>query len=101
MMIIAVEIAGILKTLGSDVSLFIRYDQVLRNFDSIVRDQLMNEMKNSGINIRTNSDIANLYGDPSSIAITTKVVQFKTYVFRQQLITIFYRVANHLKGSIA
>ena len=34
---IAVELAGILKTLGSDVSLIIRRNEFLRTFDSSLR----------------------------------------------------------------
>ena len=48
---IAVELAGILNTLGSEVSLVVRYHKCLRSFDDILSDSLMEEMANAGINI--------------------------------------------------
>lgn len=46
---IAVELAGILNALGSDVTLVIRYDKVLRSFDSMLSDALMEEMTKAGV----------------------------------------------------
>jgi len=54
---IAVELAGVLQGLGSKVDLVIRYDKFLRNFDSSLADILMPEMKDSGVNIKTNTNI--------------------------------------------
>lgn len=48
---IAVEIAGLLNALGSDVSLVIRRRQVLASFDAMLRDTLMEEMIGAGVNI--------------------------------------------------
>ena len=55
---IAVELAGILSTLGSDVTLVIRYDKVLRSFDSMLSDTLMSELKNSGVKITPFSKVS-------------------------------------------
>jgi len=52
---IAVELAGVLQSLGSKVDLVIRFDKILRTFDSSVADILMTEMTSSGISIKTNS----------------------------------------------
>ena len=48
---IAVELAGVLNALGSDVSLLLRREHFLSNFDSMLRDTLMEEMLNAGVNI--------------------------------------------------
>ena len=48
---IAVELAGILNALGSDVSLVVRYHKCLRSFDDMLSDALMEEMANAGIKI--------------------------------------------------
>ena len=48
---IGVELAGILQTLGSEVSLVVRYHKCLRGFDDLISDALMEEMANAGINI--------------------------------------------------
>uniref|UniRef100_T1JP73 Glutathione reductase n=1 Tax=Strigamia maritima TaxID=126957 RepID=T1JP73_STRMM len=46
---IAVELAGILHALGSDVSLIIRGEKILRNFDQMISTTLTEEMEKSGI----------------------------------------------------
>ncbi len=46
---IAVELAGILNALGSEVTLVIRYGKVLRSFDTMLSDTLLMEMENAGI----------------------------------------------------
>lgn len=48
---IAVELAGILNALGSEVSLVVRYHKCLRTFDDLLSDALMEEMASAGINI--------------------------------------------------
>ena len=48
---IAVELAGIMKALGSDVTLVIRYGKVLRSFDCMLSDELMEDMADAGIKI--------------------------------------------------
>lgn len=45
---IAVELAGVLHTLGVKTDLFVRRDRPLRNFDSYLIDGLMAEMEKSG-----------------------------------------------------
>lgn len=52
---IAVEIAGILNALGSNVSLVVRTDQVLRQFDSMIRSSLLSELIASKIRLVTHS----------------------------------------------
>ena len=50
---IAVELAGVLRALGSEVSLFARHDTVLRHFDAMLGDKLMAAMRGSGIEVVT------------------------------------------------
>nr|ADV59548.1 glutathione reductase [Paracyclopina nana] len=57
---IAVEMAGILKSLGSDVTQIIRKDKVLRTFDSLVVDAVTLEIENMGINLVKNTEVANV-----------------------------------------
>ncbi|XP_038050166.1 glutathione reductase, mitochondrial-like [Patiria miniata] len=52
---IAVELAGILNDLGSDVSLFIRKQQALRNFDCMVSENVTETIQASGITLVTGS----------------------------------------------
>ena len=57
---IAVEMAGILKSLGSDVSLVIRYDSVLRSFDKMISTAVTKEVQDMGINLMKSSKIVNV-----------------------------------------
>ena len=54
---IAVELAGLLNGLGSEVSLLLRKDQFLSNFDAMLRETLMEEMINAGVNIMPRTTI--------------------------------------------
>jgi glutathione reductase (NADPH) len=50
---IAVELAGVLRALGSDVTLAVRHDAVLRHFDSLFGDKLVAAMRESAIEVVT------------------------------------------------
>jgi glutathione reductase (NADPH) len=50
---IAVELSGILRSLGCDVTQFVRYDSVLRGFDEMLGSRLIEQMRESGIEIET------------------------------------------------
>ncbi|XP_072520210.1 glutathione reductase, mitochondrial isoform X2 [Salminus brasiliensis] len=54
---IAVEMAGILSSLGSKTSLIIRQGGVLRNFDALISTNCTKELQNSGIDLWKNSQI--------------------------------------------
>lgn len=69
---IAVELAGILNALGSKVSMLIRHEQVLRNFDAIIRDNLMQEMTNAGITFHKGVEVQSVEKSNDLLTITTK-----------------------------
>jgi len=48
---IAVELAGVLNSLGSEVTMILRKESFLRSFDASLRETLMEEMMNVGVNI--------------------------------------------------
>ncbi len=52
---IAVELAGVLRALGAQVTLFYRYESVLRNFDATMQQGVLEAMANDGIELRPNS----------------------------------------------
>lgn len=54
---IAVELAGMLHTLGSEVTLLVRGDGVLRPFDAMIREQLLERLHEDGINVLTRTQI--------------------------------------------
>ncbi|MGL4446095.1 MAG: FAD-dependent oxidoreductase, partial [Alsobacter sp.] len=67
---IAVEFACALSRMGSEVTVLIRRDKVLRGFDEDMRDALMKEMALSGIRILTGTDVVSLEGRPGNINVT-------------------------------
>ncbi len=54
---IAVELAGVLNMLGSRVTMILRKEAFLRSFDASLRECLMEEMLNSGVNILASTHV--------------------------------------------
>ena len=50
---IAVELAGVFNGLGSQVQLVIRKDSIIRSFDAMLGEQLMEAMEKDGVEIET------------------------------------------------
>ena len=50
---VAVELAGVFNALGSDTSVLVRKDGVLRSFDRMLREELESAMQQSGIDLIT------------------------------------------------
>ena len=50
---VAVELGGVFRALGSEVTVVTRHDGVLRSFDPMLREVLMDEMRKDGIRIET------------------------------------------------
>lgn len=61
---IAVEIAGVLASLGAKVSLFVRHDRVLRHFDAAIAEALMTQMQADGLEIVTQAVPAAVEAQP-------------------------------------
>ncbi|WP_299347432.1 FAD-dependent oxidoreductase, partial [uncultured Maritalea sp.] len=57
---IAVEFAGIFAGLGVETTLLYRGDQILRGFDSDVRDMVAEQMKARGVTIKLESEITRM-----------------------------------------
>lgn len=57
---IAVELAGMLRAMGSEVTLGIRHDSFLREFDPMLQAKLMEEMRSDGVHIETAFTVARL-----------------------------------------
>ena len=48
---IAMELAGVLRSLGSEVSVFVRFDGLLRSFDPMLSEHLMRNMRAAGMEV--------------------------------------------------
>ncbi len=86
---IAVEFAGILNGLGSQVTLSYRGEQVLRGFDDDVRAHLHAEMTKRGISVRLQHDVSGIeqaddgsltarFSDAKQTPITVDAVLYAT-----------------------
>ena len=70
---IAVEMAGILKSLGSEVHQIIRKDKVLRSFDETIVDSVTEELQNLGVNLVKQTEVAHIEKkDDKYLRISTK-----------------------------
>jgi len=69
---IAVEFAGIFNALGSETHLFIRHDQFLRPFDSMVRETIMDTYTQDGIKIHKKTNATRLEKVGEKIRVTYK-----------------------------
>jgi glutathione reductase (NADPH) len=52
---VAVELAGVLRSLGSDVELLARYDSVLRSLDPMLQTAVMAALQRDGVRLRLHS----------------------------------------------
>lgn len=67
---IAVELAGMLQAMGTDVTLGIRRNSFLREFDLMLQERLMEEMTREGVDIRTYFTAASLERQGELISVT-------------------------------
>jgi len=69
---IAVELAGVLNMLGSRVTMMLRKEVFLRSFDASLRECLMEEMLNSGVNILGSTHVSRVEkADDGTLQIIT------------------------------
>ncbi len=62
---IATELAGVLHSLGAEVTMLLRKEMLLRQFDNTLRETVMEEMQAAGISILTQFSIAEVNRDDS------------------------------------
>jgi glutathione reductase (NADPH) len=97
---IAVELAGVLNALGSDVDLLLRRQHFLSEFDSMLRDTLMEEMSNDGVNIMSGVTVAKVEkADDGSLTLDFENGQQLTGI--DQLIWAIGRTPNTAQLNLA
>uniref|UniRef100_A0A8C3QDA8 Glutathione reductase n=1 Tax=Geospiza parvula TaxID=87175 RepID=A0A8C3QDA8_GEOPR len=68
---IAVEMVGILSTLGSKSSLLIRHDMVLRTFDSLISANCTQELENAGVDVWKHTQVKRVTKSPCGLLDVT------------------------------
>lgn len=66
---IGVELAGMLRALGSDVTLVAMEDRVLERFDTMISATLESEMRQQGIHLHTGFTVASLQQNSTGITV--------------------------------
>jgi glutathione reductase (NADPH) len=69
---IAVEFAGMLRALGAEVTLFFRYDSVLRSFDTMLQECLLEALADDGIRLAPRTTPAELAGSAGDIRLRSE-----------------------------
>ncbi|HYP76197.1 MAG TPA: glutathione-disulfide reductase [Polyangiaceae bacterium] len=68
---IAVELAGVLRGLGCEVTLAMRYERPLRGFDAMLGDALREALENSGVHVRLSTTVASVVENATGERIAT------------------------------
>ena len=69
---VSVELAGVFNALGSDVQIIVRKDGVVRSFDKMLGEQVMEAMRGSGIRIDTGVIPASAEQTDDGIVVTSE-----------------------------
>ena len=66
---IGVELSGVLRALGSEVTLIAMENRILERFDAMIGEVLENEMRQQGINLRTSFQVGALVDGAGGINV--------------------------------
>ncbi|MCJ7558831.1 MAG: glutathione-disulfide reductase [Gammaproteobacteria bacterium] len=66
---IATELACLLAALGSDVTVFVRFESVLRSFEPMLQEKLLRQMQQDGIKVVTNTVPVALENDKQGLSL--------------------------------
>ena len=69
---IAIELAGILGSMGSDVELFARYGSVLRSMDEMLQAGALKSLEEHDIGVRLSTPVAAIMKADNSLTLTLK-----------------------------
>jgi glutathione reductase (NADPH) len=70
---IAVELAGVLRSLGCDVTVAMRHERPLRGFDAMLGDALREALENSGVHVRLSASVESVVEQPNGERVATLV----------------------------
>ncbi|HEY3254133.1 MAG TPA: glutathione-disulfide reductase [Polyangiaceae bacterium] len=68
---IAVELSGVLRSLGCEVTLAMRHDRPLRGFDAMLGDALREALESSGIHVRLSTTVTSVSQNPNGDRVAT------------------------------
>lgn len=68
---IAVELAGVLRSLGCEVTLAMRHERPLRGFDAMLGDALRQALENSGVHVRLSAVVESVAENQNGERVVT------------------------------
>ena len=86
---IGVELSGVLRALGSEVTLIAREACLLHHFDALISATLDDEMRRQGIALELNSSVTALHATRNGIAVQTH-----TGALREEFDTVIWAVGR-------
>ncbi len=92
---IGVELAGVFKALGTETHLFTRGDKPLKDFDSLIVDTLMSEMKKQQLIHHANIDPKEIKKSPEGKLFLHSKSGETFGPYDQVFFLIFYFYFNH------
>lgn len=82
---IAVELAGMLRSFGAEVTMLLRKQHLLRTFDQMLREALFEEMTDAGVEIMARARVAEIKRDGNGLEIVcdtgTRLPDFDTLIW--------------------
>ncbi len=66
---VSVELAGVLNGLGADVTVLLRRDALLRSFDTMIGERVLEQMRADGITVETGVTPSALTGDTGAVSV--------------------------------
>ena len=82
---VAVELGGVLRALGSEVTVLVRFDGLIRSFDALLSDHLAAQMQAAGIDIVTGAVAHAVESESGGLTLTTadgrKLAGFDTLIW--------------------
>ncbi|KAI8977493.1 hypothetical protein BDF20DRAFT_875179 [Mycotypha africana] len=96
---IGIELAGILNALGTRTTIFSRTEHILRNFDNIIRENLLKEMQSAGVHFVYNASVKSLIRKHDQ-SLTTVQYEADGLTGAQQFDTVIWAVGRspNMKG---
>ncbi|CAG8541463.1 5168_t:CDS:2 [Dentiscutata heterogama] len=91
---IGIELAGIFNTLGTNTYLFTRSDEILRTFDPIIKDTLLEQSKKEGIHVLSCAQVNSLSRDSPSGPIKVNFTSKETNDAVEEFDTVLWAIGR-------
>lgn len=97
---IGVELAGVFNALGTNTTLVTRSGEILRTFDPIIKDVLLEQTKSEGIRLLTHSHVHSVSRDNPGASLKVKLTSKETNETTEEFDVILWAIGRkpHIEG---